>query len=188
MRGTVSDVSATFVASTMRRCGPGLNTRSCSAADRRAYSGSTSVSRYLRRDNARCASRISRSPGRNTSTSPRGSLAGDLVGTRRRSARRVLVLAALAAPAASAPRPDKRGLRPRRPARSSKCAAKRSVSIVAEVTMSFRSAPLRQQALQIAEQEIDVEAALVRLVEDDRVVRAEPRIATAFRRAGCRRS
>ena len=54
----------------------------------------------------------------------------------------------------------------------SKCSAKRAVSIVAEVTMSFRSRPLRQQALQIAEQEIDVEAALVRLVEDDRVVRA----------------
>ena len=58
------------------RCGaagPGLNTRSWSRADSRAYSGSTSVSRYLRRSSARCASRISRSPGRNTSTSPRGS-------------------------------------------------------------------------------------------------------------------
>ncbi len=37
-------------------------------------------------------------------------------------------------------------------------------------------ASFREQALQIAEQEIDVEAALVRLVEDDRVVVREPRI------------
>ena len=37
--------------------------------------------------------------------------------------------------------------------------------------------PLRQQAAQVAEQEIDVEAALVRLVDDDRVVGREHRIA-----------
>jgi hypothetical protein len=43
MRGTVSEVSATLVASTMRRCGPGLNTRSWSRPDSRAYSGRTSV-------------------------------------------------------------------------------------------------------------------------------------------------
>ena len=37
-----------------------------------------------------------------------------------------------------------------------------------------------QQALEIAEQEIDVEAALVGLVEDDRVVGAEPGVALGF--------
>ncbi len=37
--------------------------------------------------------------------------------------------------------------------------------------------PLRQQLLQIAEQEIDVEAALMRLVDDDRVVGGERAVA-----------
>ena len=40
MPGTVSDVSATLVASTIRRPVCGANTRCCSAADSRAYSGS----------------------------------------------------------------------------------------------------------------------------------------------------
>src|SRR3954469_10864944 len=37
-------------------------------------------------------------------------------------------------------------------------------------------APLRHESLQVPEQEIDVEAALVRLVEDDRVVLLEARV------------
>ncbi len=37
--------------------------------------------------------------------------------------------------------------------------------------------PLRQQLLHVAQQEIDVEAALVRLVDDERVVRGEQRVA-----------
>jgi starvation-inducible DNA-binding protein len=41
-------------------------------------------------------------------------------------------------------------------------------------------APFREQALEIAQQKVDVEAALVRLVEDDRVVRRQPRIALRF--------
>ena len=40
--------------------------------------------------------------------------------------------------------------------------------------------PARQELLQIAEQEIDVEAALVRLVDDDRVVSAQQRIVLRF--------
>jgi hypothetical protein len=36
--------------------------------------------------------------------------------------------------------------------------------------------PLRQDLAQVAEQEVDVEAALVRLVDDDRVVGAQQRI------------
>ena len=45
--GTVSDVSATFVLSTMRRPRCGWKMRCCSADDNRAYSGSTSVSRQI---------------------------------------------------------------------------------------------------------------------------------------------
>ena len=48
--------------------------------------------------------------------------------------------------------------------------------------------PARQQLLEVAEQEVDVEAALVRLVDDDRVVAAQRRGRAAARRAGCRRS
>ncbi len=46
----------------------------------------------------------------------------------------------------------------------------------------------REQALQVAEQEINVQAALVRFVEDDRVVFREVAGRPAFPPAGCRRS
>ena len=58
-----------------------------------------------------------------------------------------------------------------------KCRAKRSASIVAEVTITFRSGRRGRISLQVAEQEIDVQAALVRLVDDERVVGVEQRIA-----------
>jgi hypothetical protein len=45
MPGTVSEVSATLVASTMRRPVWPSKMRSCSACDRRANSGSTSALR-----------------------------------------------------------------------------------------------------------------------------------------------
>ncbi|CFN63487.1 Uncharacterised protein [Bordetella pertussis] len=71
MPGTVSEVSATLVASTTRRALPrGWKICSCSACDSRAYSGSTSVPTGWRLRSASADSRISRSPGRNTSTSP----------------------------------------------------------------------------------------------------------------------
>ena len=53
---------------------------------------------------------------------------------------------------------------------SPKCREKRSGSIVAEVMITLRSGRRGQQLLEVAEQEVDVEAALVRLVDDDRVV------------------
>ena len=81
-----------------------------------------------------------------------------------------------------------RDLDHRRRRRPPKCAAKRSASIVAEVTISFRSGRCGSSCLQVAEQEIDVEAALVRLVDDDRVVGARAADRPASRRAGCRRS
>ena len=48
--------------------------------------------------------------------------------------------------------------------------------------------PRAQQLPQVAQQEVDVEAALVRLVDDDRVVGGELRGRPASPRAGCRRS
>ncbi len=45
-----------------------------------------------------------------------------------------------------------------------------------------------EQALQVAEQEINVQAALVRLIEDDRIVFREVGVALGLRQAGCRRS
>ena len=52
-----------------------------------------------------------------------------------------------------------------------------SGSIVAEVTMIFRSGRVRQQLAKVAEQEVDVEAALVRLVQDQRVVAQQSAVA-----------
>ena len=70
MPGTVSEVSATLVASTIRRPVWALKTRCCSAADSRAYSGSTSVARRSIAVIASAASRISRSPEQKTRMSP----------------------------------------------------------------------------------------------------------------------
>ena len=49
MPGTVSEVSATLVANTIRRPACGANTRCCSAAESRAYSGRISVPGRTRR-------------------------------------------------------------------------------------------------------------------------------------------
>ncbi len=77
MPGTVSDVSATFVASTTRRRLCRSNTLCCSADDSRAYSGTTSKPRGTgvpfvapSFPSTSAVSRISRSPGRNTRMSP----------------------------------------------------------------------------------------------------------------------
>ena len=61
------------------------------------------------------------------------------------------------------------------PSRSA--AAKRSGSMVAEVMTTLRSGRARQELLEVAEEEVDVEAALVRLVDDDRVVAAQQPVA-----------
>ena len=44
-------------------------------------------------------------------------------------------------------------------------------------TSSKSNVPLREQPVQVAEQEVDVQAALVRLVDDDRVVAAQQPVA-----------
>lgn len=69
MPGTVSEVSATLVASTTRGRPDGLNTRCCSAVASRAYSGSTSTRSPSLPRSTSAVSRISRSPERKTSTS-----------------------------------------------------------------------------------------------------------------------
>ena len=74
IRGMVSEVSATLVARMRRRWFPGLNTRCWSPSPSRANRGSTSVPGYRRPSSTSAHSRISRSPGRNTSTSPCGSM------------------------------------------------------------------------------------------------------------------
>ena len=79
MPGTVSDVSATLVDRTTRRFWCRSNTRCCSAADSRLYRGRSSTAFGLRGSltrtpsderRASSASRISRSPDRNTRMSP----------------------------------------------------------------------------------------------------------------------
>jgi hypothetical protein len=77
-----------------------------------------------------------------------------------------------------------------RPGRRRSARRSARASIVAEVTITFRSPRRgpRQQLAQVAEQEIDVQAALVRLVDDDACRTAQQRVASASRPAGCRRS
>src|SRR5215469_10552872 len=127
MPGTVSEVSATLVASTTRGRWCGWKTRCCSAADSRAYSGSTSTSPGSSAS-ASAVSLISRSPLRKTRTSPGPS------------------------------------------ARNSASASQ------IPCTWSFGSSAGRsgsasgQEPPQVAEDEVDVQAALVGLVDDQGVV------------------
>ncbi len=70
MPGTVSEVSATFVARTTLRPRCGWKILCCSAAESLAYSGSTSRSANAPSASASAVSRISRSPLRKTRMSP----------------------------------------------------------------------------------------------------------------------
>ena len=54
-----------------------------------------------------------------------------------------------------------------------KCRANRSVSIVADVMTTLEVAAAGEQLREVAEDQVDVEAALVRLVDDQRVVPAQ---------------
>ena len=85
-------------------------------------------------------------------------------------------------PAGSGPPPGSCARTPRRSARAcpmavAKCSANRSGSMVAEVMITLRSGRLGQQLGEVAQDEVDVEAALVRLVDDQRVVLAEHPVA-----------
>ncbi len=193
MPGTVSDVSATFVASTTRRTVAGWDekTRCCSAAESREKSGTTSRVRPgsgLRSARASAVSRISRSPGRKTRTSP-GPSCGELAyGVEDRlglvADDGLALLVGLweldQGPVAHLDRVGPAGdLDHRR-------GAARLVGEVAGEAVGvdggrgdheLEVGPAWQQSLEVAEEEVDVEAALVRLVDDDRVVAAQLSVA-----------
>ena len=157
--------------------------------------------RSSRRASASAVSRISRSPDRKTRMSPGPSRAQlgdrvddglDLVARRRRPV--VLVVRRrrlLERPVADLDRVGPPGhldrSAPAGPG-SAKCAANRSGSMVAEVMITLRSGRRGSSRVQVAEEEVDVQAALVRLVDDERVVAAAAAGRAASRRAGCRRS
>jgi hypothetical protein len=153
------------------------NTRSCSACDRRANSGSTSALRrrgLVRQVLAQVVGRFAdlalagqedqdvarRAPRHSSSTaSAMASFRSRSRGFSSNGRQRC------STGTGAARHHDHRAPARRRP----KCFAKRSASMVAEVTMTSGRAA-RQDLAQVAQQEVDVQAALVRLVDDDRVV------------------
>ena len=176
--GIVSEVSATLVASTTRRRVCPANTLSWSGPVSRPYSGSTSQSTRLRTSRSR-VSRICFSPGRNTSASPRRPRAIPLqfleriahgLGQRRR--RLVLFrersIAHLDRVALALDVDDGRAAEE---LRETLRLDRRRRHDQAQV------GTLRQQAVADAEQEIDVEVALVGFVDDQRVVAQQQRVA-----------
>ena len=174
MPGTVSEVSATLVASTIRRPVWRWKTRCCSACESRAYSGSTSVYRQLL-----LVQRV------------RGVADLPLAGEEDQDVARALGLELVDGVA------DRGDLvavgvlavlleqRPVADLDRVRTAADLDDRGVAEVPGEALRVDGRrgdddlevgapgQQLGQIAEQEVDVEAALVGLVDDDRVVRAQ---------------
>ena len=196
MPGTVSEVSATLVASTMRRPLPASKTRSCSACDRRANSGRISAA----------ARRAACWPGACAGgRRPRGSRA-------RRAGRRGCRRAPLApefvdgvgdgvvqvvARVLSSNGRQRCSTGNSRPETwitgAGPCVDGEVLREAVGVDRRrgddhLQVGPARQDLPQVAEQEVDVQAALVRLVDDQRVVGAQQRVASASRRAGCRRS
>ncbi len=193
MPGTVSDVSATLVASTIRRPGCGAKTRCCSAADSRAYSGSTSTGSTAEarcRRSASAVSRISRSPEKKTSTSPGPSTRSSSTAS---STAWVWSRSSAAGSSGSDERPVAHLDRVGAPGHLDD---RRVAEVLGEPfgvdggrgDDELEVGPARQQLLEVAEQEVDVQAALVRLVDDDRVVALAGRGRAGSRPAGCRRS
>jgi hypothetical protein len=175
MPGTVSEVSATFVASTTRRLVCGSNTRCCSAADSRPYSGSTSRPAAAAAPSAppsrpRCPDLPLAAEEDQDVAGPRGPQLGDRVDD---ALHLVARLGRGVVRVGQRPVADLHRVRP---------AGHLDHRRVAEVRgepagldrgrgdddLQVRSA--RQQPLDVAEQEVDVQAALVRLVDDQRVV------------------
>ena len=191
MPGTVSEVSATLVASTTRR-------PACGCEDPVLLGGRQP--RVQRQDlgagaafaapaaSASAVSRISRSPERKTRMSPGPSAASsstashdrlDLVADVLLVAVVVLVARRPRPAAGSAPRPGTCARRPRRPARRRRRSARREPLRVDRRRGDdhLEVGPAGQQLLEVAEDEVDVEAALVRLVDDERVVLAQHPVA-----------
>ena len=173
MPGTVSDVSATFVASTTRRPSCGRKTRCCSRVDSRAYSGRISTSAAqpaLQRLGGVADLALAGEEDEHVA----GPLAQQLLD---RVADRVRLVAL--------------GLLERAVAHLDRVRAARDLDHrrVAEVAAEalridrrrgddqLEVGAARQDPREVAEQEVDVEAALVRLVDDDRVVAAQQLVA-----------
>ncbi len=194
MPGTVSDVSATFVASTTRRVVWGCeeNTRCCSAAESREKSGTTSRVRPgsgFRSPRASAVSRISRSPGRNTSTSPGPSCASSRTASTIASvwSRTTTSPSSSMSPSSVRARGDQGPVADLDGVHPSGHLDDRGLpsAVVGEVPGEplgvdgrrrddqLQVGASRQQSPEVAEQEVDVEAPLVGLVDDDRVVAAE---------------
>ena len=129
----------------------------------------------LRRCSA--ASRISRSPGRNTSTSPGPPSRHSSSTASAMASFEVVVAALLERPAALLHReqPARHLDHRRRPVR---CEVLREAIGVdrGRGDDHLQVGPARQELPQVAEQEVDVQAALVRLVDDQRVVGAQQRV------------
>ena len=197
MPGTVSEVSATLVASTMRRPLPGSKTGPArpatgartAAGSRRCGAAALACccARCLRRWSA--ASRISRSPGRKTRMSP-GRFAPQLVDRVGDGVVEVEVLALLERPPALFDREQAaRDLDHRRRPVARGEVLREAVGVDrGRGDDDLQVGPPRQDLAQVAEQEVDVQAALVRLVDDQRVVGAGAAGRSASRPAGCRRS
>ena len=153
------------------------------------YSGTTSTgSRLLRRcpRSTSAVSRISRSPDRNTSTSPSparpssSTAATDRLGLvgRTASAVRRVRLGRLPWPVAHLDRIRPAGHLDHRCV-AEVCAEPAGVDRRGRDDQ-LQVGPLRQQADQVSEQEVDVEASFVGLVQDDRVVPGEQPVAGDF--------
>ena len=176
MPGTVSEVSATLVASTTRRPECGSKTLCCSAAESREYSGSTSSRSSARQGVSGVADLpLARQEDQDVARPLRGELlhrVDDRLGLVAHDRLALLVgLGDL----------DERAVADLDRVGAAGDLHDRRVEVLREpVEVDGRGrddqlqvrAP-RQQPLEIAEQEVDVEAALVRLVDDDRVVAAQ---------------
>ncbi len=186
MPGTVSDVSATLVLTTTRVPVWAAKIRCWSAADSRAYSGSTSrpstePDSWSR--SASHASRISRSPEQKTSTSPSPSVSSSVTASTTACGSSRSSPGSASSPAVR-PVPDVDRVRAaghldHRGAAEVVGEALRVDGRARDDQVQVRS--LRQQAVQVAEQHVDVERPLVGLVDDDRVVAPEHRVALDLR-------
>src|SRR5882757_2413801 len=176
MPGTVSEVSATFVASTTRRPPPcRWNTRCCSPEDSRAYNGR--ISSPTVEGDERVAGVADLALTREEHQNVAGAFGAQLVD--RVEDRLGLVAVRVCAGVVRVddrPVPDLH-----RVGAAGDLDDGRVVEMLREPLRVDRGRsndhlevrPARQQPFQVAENEVDVEAALVRLVDDQRVVLAE---------------
>ena len=172
------DVSATLVASTIRRPRCGCQIRCCSAdaepGVQRQHLGVAQLA-FAERVGGVVDLALAREEHQDVAVALGGELVAgvedrvDLVRARRPGSRYRISTGYV--------RPDTVTIGAGSPAASAKCAAKRSVSMVADVTITLQVRPLGQQLPEVAEDEVDVQAALVGLVDDQGVVAAQHPVA-----------